>query len=140
MVQLEYAKAHQTRLHHWEENARFAIGVFRTDVARAGGCAEAAALAGQLQATSAEFRRLWAENEVRSHAVGLKRYRHPLAGLLTLEYSACAVDGAEGLSMTVFMPAAAVECARSRCCPRVLRAAAEAGRLTHKRSRAPRRP
>jgi hypothetical protein len=41
---------------------------------------------------------------VRSHWVGLKRFQHPLAGPLTLECSAFAVDGADGLSMVVFTP------------------------------------
>jgi hypothetical protein len=89
----------------WEANARFAIAVFRVDVARAGGSPEAAALAAELQATSADFRRLWAENEMRSHWVGRKRVAHPRAGTLTLEYSTFAVGGAEGLSMIVFTPA-----------------------------------
>jgi transcriptional regulator with XRE-family HTH domain len=88
----------------WEEDARFALAVFRLDVARIGGCPEADALATELQATSADFRRLWAENDVRSHWVGIKRLQHPLAGPLTLETSAFAVDGAEGLSMVVFTP------------------------------------
>jgi transcriptional regulator with XRE-family HTH domain len=88
----------------WEADARFAVGVFRMDVARAGGCPEAEALAAELQATSAEFRRLWAENEMRSHWIGLKRLHHPVAGALTMETSAFAVDGADGLSMIVFTP------------------------------------
>ena len=37
----------------------------------------------------------------------LKRFQHPLADPLTLEYSA--VDGAEGLGMVVFTPAAAAD-------------------------------
>ena len=89
----------------WEADARFAIAVFRVDVARTGGSPEAAALAAELQATSADFRRLWAENDVRGHWVGLKRLHRPPAGLITLEYSEFAVDGAEGLGMVVFTPA-----------------------------------
>ncbi|HEY2708769.1 MAG TPA: helix-turn-helix transcriptional regulator [Caulobacteraceae bacterium] len=88
----------------WEENARFALEVFRIDVARAGDCPEAAALAAELQASSADFRRLWAETGMRSHAVALKRLTHPVAGPLELETSAFAVDGAEGLRMIVFTP------------------------------------
>jgi hypothetical protein len=88
----------------WESDARFALAAFRVDIARAGGGPEAVALAAELQATSADFRRLWAENEMRSHGVGLKRLQHPIAGLLTLEYSAFAVDSAEGLSMIVYTP------------------------------------
>jgi transcriptional regulator with XRE-family HTH domain len=95
----------RARLPDWEENARFAVAVLRIDAARAGGCPEAEALAAELQPTSADFRRLWAENGMRSHGVVLKRLRHPVAGPLTLECSAFAVDGAEGLGMIVFAPA-----------------------------------
>jgi hypothetical protein len=42
---------------------------------------------------------------MRSHWVGLKRLRHPLAGPLTLETLAFVLDGAGGLSMVVFTPA-----------------------------------
>ncbi len=91
----------------WEANARFVLATFRLDAARAGDGSEAAALAGELVASSADFRRLWAENEVRSHGAGVKRIRHPVAGPLTLEYSAFPVDGADGLSMIVFTPASA---------------------------------
>jgi hypothetical protein len=47
---------------------------------------------------------IWAEHDVRSHWGGVKRFRHSLAGPLTLEYSAFAVDGALGLSVVVFTP------------------------------------
>jgi hypothetical protein len=89
----------------WEADARFALAAFRVDAARAGDCPEAAALAAELQATSADFRRLWAENEMRSHGVGLKRLQHPLAGPLTLEYSAFSVDSGDALSMIIYTPA-----------------------------------
>jgi hypothetical protein len=42
---------------------------------------------------------------VRHHGVGIKRLQHPIAGLISLEHSAFAVHGAEGLSMVVFTPA-----------------------------------
>lgn len=90
----------------WEENARFVLGVFRIDAARAGGSPEADLLAAELQATSADFRRLWAETGMRSHGVSRKRLWHPVAGPLALECSALAVDGAGGLSVIVFTPAA----------------------------------
>jgi transcriptional regulator with XRE-family HTH domain len=89
----------------WEADARFVLAAFRVDAARAGHYPEAAALAAELQETSADFRRLWAENEMRRQGVGLKRLLHPLAGLLTLEYSTFSVDGEDGLSMIVFTPA-----------------------------------
>ncbi|MGA7777618.1 MAG: hypothetical protein WCA85_07870 [Paraburkholderia sp.] len=85
--------------------AALAVGVFRIDVARVGGDPEAAALAAELQATSPEFRELWAENEAHSHWLGTKRLHLSLAGTLTLEYSGFAVGGADGLSMIVLPPA-----------------------------------
>ena len=88
----------------WEADARFALAVFRVDAARAGDCTKAAALAAELQETSADFRRLWAEHEMRSNGIGQKRIHHPVAGLLSLEYSAFAVAGAEDLTMLVFTP------------------------------------
>ncbi len=99
------APAVHASLPDWEADARFAVAAFRVDAARAGDCPEAAAIAAELQATSADFRRLWAENEVRSHWFGLKRFQHPVAGPLTLEYSTFSVDGGDGLSMIVFTPA-----------------------------------
>lgn len=90
----------------WEADARFAVAAFRVDAARAGDCPQAAALAAELLATSGDFRRLWAENEIRSHGIGLKRLEHPVAGPLTLEYSAFSIDGGDGLTMVVFTPAA----------------------------------
>jgi transcriptional regulator with XRE-family HTH domain len=94
----------RSSLPDWEDDARFAVAVFRSEIARAGECPKAAALASELYATNADFRRLWAENEVRSHWVGLKRLQHPVAGPLMLEYSTFSVDSADGLSMVVFTP------------------------------------
>ena len=93
----------------WPAVARFAVAVFRVDVARVGGWPEAEALVTELSAASPEFRRLWAESEVMRHGAGVKRFRHPVAGALNLEYSAFAIEGAEGLSMVVYTPAAAAD-------------------------------
>jgi len=101
--------AMRASLTDWEDNARFALAVFRIDVARAGANPEADALAAELHAASADFRRLWAENETRSHGVGVKRIERAPVGTITLEYSAFPVDGAEGLNLLVFTPTAAAD-------------------------------
>jgi MmyB-like transcription regulator ligand binding domain len=62
------------------------------------------ALAAELQATSADFRRLWAENDVATHWVGQKSFQHPVVGPFTLETSAYSVGGADGLTMVLFTP------------------------------------
>jgi transcriptional regulator with XRE-family HTH domain len=99
----------RTVMPDWEEHARSMLAVFRMDVARIGGSPEADALVAELRAASADFRRLWAENEVRSHGAGMKRLNNPFVGPFTLEISAFAVDGAEGLTMLVFTPASAAD-------------------------------
>ena len=99
---------HAAMRHHmpdWEENARFALGVFRIDIARAGDSPEAEALVEELHAASADFRRLWAENGAFTHGVAHKRMVHPIAGPLALETTAFPVGGADGLTMFVFSPA-----------------------------------
>jgi transcriptional regulator with XRE-family HTH domain len=108
-LRILFREDHRPRSPEWEANARFALAVFRTDDARAGGRPEAVALVSELQAKSADFRRLWAEQDVRSHWVGQKRISHPVAGPLGLETSAFAVDGGDGLSMVVFTPASAAD-------------------------------
>ena len=54
---------------------------------------------------SPEFARMWKENEVRTHSGGAKRLRHPTAGIITLEYSALAVDGRPDLTLVIYNPA-----------------------------------
>jgi len=88
----------------WEHQARSAVSIFRYDVARVGGTPEADALVAELEAASPDFRRLWAQNEVRGHGVGLKQFQHPDFGRLTLEITGFSIDSADGLTMLVFTP------------------------------------
>ena len=95
----------RAKLPDWEADARFVVAAFRMDTVRSGGSAEAGALAAELREASPDFRRFWAENEMRSHGGGRKRLKHPTAGWLTLEYRALSVDGANGLGLVVYTAA-----------------------------------
>ena len=99
----------------WRSVARFVVGAFRADVTRAGAGDEVARLVDELSRTSAEFDALWRDNDVVAHGEGLKRIRHPTAGLVTLEFSAFSVDGRPELGMVVYNPAtqADADCIRS---------------------------
>ncbi len=88
----------------WQSVARFVVGAFRADVARAGAGEEVTRLIEELTRTSAEFGVLWRDNDVVAHGEGLKRIHHPEAGLLELEFSAFAVDGRPELGMVVYNP------------------------------------
>lgn len=90
---------------HWEDHARFAVAVFRVDLARAGGDLAAEAVLAELQAGSADFRRLWARNEAGGHKAGLKRLRLHSGATITVHMAAFGVAGAEGLTMIVYHPA-----------------------------------
>ena len=88
----------------WESTARFVVGAFRADAARAGAVSEVGQLVTELCATSVEFAALWADNDVRFHGEGAKRLRHPDLGAIELEYSGFAVDGRPDLGMIVYNP------------------------------------
>jgi hypothetical protein len=95
----------RAKQHDWDSVARFVVGAFRADVARAGLVSEAGALVDELCSTSREFEALWRENDLHSHADGgVKRLSHPQLGPIELEYSAFAVDGRPDLGMIVYTP------------------------------------
>lgn len=90
--------------HDWEAMARFVVGAFRADAARAGATSEIAGLVEELCATSPEFKALWQENEVTSNGEGTKRLKHPVLGDIELEYSGFAVDGRPDLNLVIYNP------------------------------------
>lgn len=89
----------------WRSVARFVVGAFRADVARAGAHAEITQLVEDLSRTSPEFEALWQETGVASHGEGVKRIHHPDIGMIELEFSNFAIDGRPDLGMIVYNPA-----------------------------------
>jgi transcriptional regulator with XRE-family HTH domain len=88
----------------WESVARFVVGAFRVDAARAGAAAEVEPLVDELSQLSPEFKAMWQDNDVRSHGEVVKHIRHAVLGPLAFEYSAFAVDGRPDLSMVIYNP------------------------------------
>jgi transcriptional regulator with XRE-family HTH domain len=101
---------------NWQAVARYVVGAFRADVARAGAGEgeEVARLVEELSRTSPEFAALWRDNDVPTHGDGLKRIHHPEAGLLELEFSSFSVDGRPDLAMIVYNPATPADAERMR--------------------------
>ena len=104
----------RAKQHDWESVARFVVGAFRADAARAGAASEVTQLVEELRRMSPEFDAFWQENEVDVHGGGVKRLNHPELGPLELEYSSFAVDGRPDLTMIVYNPVSAAEAARIR--------------------------
>ena len=107
LLRLIFCEPHvRQRQTDWEGVARFVVGAFRGDVARAGATKSVEALVQELCSASSDFEALWRDHDVRSTYGDLaKQLHHPKAGLLALEYSAFAVDGRPDLSMVVYNPA-----------------------------------
>ncbi|MGC2031930.1 MAG: helix-turn-helix transcriptional regulator [Steroidobacteraceae bacterium] len=98
----------------WDSVARFVVGAFRVDAARAGAAEEVEPLVDELCRLSPEFKAMWQDNDVRSHGEVVKHIRHAVLGPLAFEYSAFAVDGRPDLSMVVYNPATPADAEKIR--------------------------
>ncbi len=88
----------------WESVARYVVGAFRVDAARAGAAAEVEPLVDELCRLSPEFKALWRDNDVQGHGEDVKHIRHPILGPIAFEHSAFAVDGRPDLTLVVYNP------------------------------------
>ncbi|WP_018390815.1 helix-turn-helix transcriptional regulator [Ancylobacter sp. FA202] len=101
----------------WEAVARFLVATFRAETARVGEDERAGALVAELSAQSADFARLWGENDVQMTGEGAKTIRHPVVGELRLEFSSFAIDGRPDLRLMAYVPARAADSEKiSRLC------------------------
>ncbi|WP_336952174.1 MULTISPECIES: helix-turn-helix transcriptional regulator [Sphingobium] len=95
----------KTAQEDWYSVARFVVGAFRADAARAGAGAEIRQLVDELSLMSPEFAAMWRDNEVVGHGEGVKRLQHPEIGPIELEFSTFSVEGRRDLVMMVYNPA-----------------------------------
>ena len=98
----------------WESVARFVVGAFRIDAARAGAATEVEPLVDELCRLSPEFKAMWRDHDVPSHKEGVKHLQHPVLGPLSFEYSSFAVDGRSDLSMVIYNPVTPADTDRIR--------------------------
>ncbi|WLS10725.1 helix-turn-helix transcriptional regulator (plasmid) [Shinella sumterensis] len=98
----------------WRNVARYVVGAFRADAARAGAGMEIRQLVDELSANSPEFKAMWDDNEIAGAREGIKRLHHPHLGSIALEFSSFAVEGRPDLNMMVYNPANAEIMARFR--------------------------
>ena len=59
-------------------------------------------LVGELTTRSGQFAALWAGHDVRIHTAGTKRFHHPVAGDLSLQYETLTLPGDEGQTLFTF--------------------------------------
>ncbi|MDN3023071.1 helix-turn-helix transcriptional regulator [Streptomyces sp. S.PB5] len=61
-------------------------------------------LVGELSLKSEDFRRLWADHQVKACMYGVKRIQHPAAGLLTLPYESLTLPESPDQTMVIYTP------------------------------------
>ena len=110
VLRLIFLNPHARALQYeWEKVARFVVGAFRADAARAGATANVGPLVEELCRLSPEFEAIWRDNDVSTYGEVVKHIRHPVLGPFAFEYSSFAVDGRSDLSMVVYNPATAAD-------------------------------
>ncbi|MFD5188167.1 helix-turn-helix transcriptional regulator [Streptomyces sp. NPDC058357] len=70
----------------WEDSARACVAYVRMDAATSPADPDLQALVGELSVHDDDFRRWWAAHDVAHKTFGTKRYHHPVAGDLTLDW------------------------------------------------------
>jgi transcriptional regulator with XRE-family HTH domain len=77
----------------WEGVARTSVAALRHYAGKHPHDPQLAALVGELSVRDPDFRRWWADHDVKRRTYGSKTFHHPVAGDLTLQYEALAVTG-----------------------------------------------
>ncbi|MEU6122884.1 helix-turn-helix transcriptional regulator [Streptomyces sp. NPDC047123] len=88
----------------WEAVAAETVAYLRLDAARYPSDAGLCALVGELSVKSAEFRRLWADHQVKEKTHGVKRIDHPVVGELVLPYETLTLPGDPDQLLVVYTP------------------------------------
>ena len=86
----------------WDRFAEMCVGVMRAEAGRDPHDRGLQDLVGELSTRSEDFRRLWADHNVRTHGSGTKRFHHPVVGDLTLTYEELAITAEPGLVLLVY--------------------------------------
>ena len=86
----------------WEEVARDNVAILRLDAGRHPDDPLLVELVGELSVKSPEFRRWWADHNVRERTHGIKRYHHPLVGDLTVDYESVSLPGDPDQTLCIY--------------------------------------
>lgn len=95
----------------WEAVAAETVAYLRLDAARRPDDTELASLVGELSVKSEDFRRLWADHQVKEKTHGTKRITHPLVGELVLPYETLTLPGDPEQLLVVYTPEPGTESA-----------------------------
>ncbi|WP_328306401.1 helix-turn-helix transcriptional regulator [Streptomyces sp. NBC_00442] len=86
----------------WDDKARDTVANLRLDAGRHPDDPQLASLIGELSLGSDDFRRLWADHNVRGKTRGKKHFAHPQLGDLTLDYVAMRAPDDPDMTMMIY--------------------------------------
>ncbi|GAA1262912.1 helix-turn-helix transcriptional regulator [Arthrobacter pascens] len=86
----------------WRAVAATTVAMLRSEAGRNPHDRELNELVGELTTRSGLFAELWAGHDVRIHTTGSKRFHHPVAGDLSLQYETLHLPGDEGQTLFTF--------------------------------------
>ena len=86
----------------WEKTVHDVVAHLRSEAGRNPYDRSLSDLIGVLSTRSEEFRVQWARHDVRFHRSGIKQFRHPLVGDLTLVYEALQLPADPGLTLVTY--------------------------------------
>jgi transcriptional regulator with XRE-family HTH domain len=86
----------------WPAVAATAVAMLRFEAGRNPHGRELNELVGELTTRSGPFASLWAGHDVRIHTTGTKRFHHPVAGDLSLQFETLHLPGDEGQTLFTF--------------------------------------
>jgi len=86
----------------WERQAQDVVAMLRTEAGRSPHDKGLSNLIGELSTHSENFRTWWAAHNVRFHRTGVKRFRHPVVGDLTLTFEALDLAADAGLRVSAY--------------------------------------
>jgi transcriptional regulator with XRE-family HTH domain len=86
----------------WDTAADTSVAILHTEAGRNPFDKGLTELIGELSTRSDEFRRRWAQRDVRLHLSGTKTFRHPVVGEMEVHFDALELPAAPGLTMTTY--------------------------------------
>ncbi|CAI3793703.1 hypothetical protein NKCBBBOE_00874 [Pseudarthrobacter sp. MM222] len=86
----------------WRAIAATTVAMLRSEAGRNPHDRALNELVGELTTRSGLFAALWAGHDVRIHTTGTKRFHHPVAGDLSLQFETLALPGDEGQTLFTF--------------------------------------
>lgn len=86
----------------WERQAQDVVAMLRAEAGRSPHDKGLSNLIGELSTRSENFRTWWAAHNVRFHRTGVKRFRHPVVGDLTLTFEALDLAADSGLRISAY--------------------------------------